>query len=599
MESENNRQVVFRDIWSRPGEWARQRAYIFLAINLCIYASLSVFLFWMRQARFFDFSLTSYLSTVHQTIMDFLAFPINIAEAPVLIPVLGMVMAALIATPVLVSQLYGFRFSLLFVVCVLIFAHLPVLSFFLLICSFIAATSKRKFPFKFGVALLSLIPIALYFYVATRGANLLEFRPVDPTLLYAPWVFAMVAAAAIAGSVLLVAALLKYRPGGILISMIPFFVIPVILFDRYIGSDLLEFRILAYQFIPGKSMIFTPVDISGMVFESTLKQWRRYRIRNLQTIIDIARFEFPFMAHQVLQRDQEKVMDVCGVFLRKYPSSRYVPNALYILGLANDMRFDYSVLDKKWLVEYHTDFVCKRSRDVWQNLVEKYPESIYAQPARLRLAILLIRDKHIIQAKKYLEEVLEWNKRLAHRTTTRPIRGITSFRQLLAKPVQIDIPQVNLDKISVVARRLLELIEHNADDPQYQAEPIAEMLKLDKTHPKYRDHLLELAIKYANSKLHDNLLVEYALQEKDPFSKRKLLVRYTDMFKQTDAGAQALYELAKLEQSLGLVNMDKQSYESARKHYKLLILRFPKSVFANLARQRLKRLGNMAEIIYE
>ncbi len=596
---EQTQQLAFVDIWSRPGQWARQRAYIFLGINLCVYASLSIFLFWMRQAKLFDFSPASYFSTVHQTIMDFLAFPINITEAPVLIPILGMVMAALIAAPVLVSQLYGFRFSLLFVGCVLIFAHLPVLSLFLLICSFIAATSKHKLPFKFGVALLSLIPIALYFYVATRGANLLEFRPIDPTLLYAPWVFAMVAAAAISGSVLLVAALLKYRPGGILVSMLPFFIVPLILFDRYIGSDLLEFRILAYQFIPGKSMIFTPVDISGLVFESTLKQWRRYRIRNLQTIIDIARFEFPFTAHKVLQKDQQTVIDACNAFLRKYPSSQYVPNALYILGLANDMRFDYSVLDKKWTVEYHTDFVCKRSKTVWQKLVREYPNSLYAQPARLRLAILAVRNEQIEQAKRFLQDLLEYNKRLAHKTTTMPTRGITSFKQLLTKPMQFDIPQVNLVQVTIDAKKLFELIEYNANDPQYHAKPLAEMLKLDKTHPKYQDHLLELAIKYPNSELHDNLLVQYALQERNPVTRKSILTRYAEMFRNTDAGAQALFELARLEQSLGLVNLDRQSYELARKHYKLLIARFPRSVFANLAQQQLKQLKSMTDIIYE
>ncbi len=589
----------FVDIWSRPGEWAKQRAYLFLAINICVYASLSIFLFWMRQAKLFDFSLDSYLSTVHQTIMDFLAFPINITEAPVLIPILGMLMAALIAAPVLVAQLYGFRYSLLFVLCVLIFAHLPVLSLFLLICSFIAATSKNKLPFKFGVALLSMIPIALYFYVATRGADLLEFRPIDPTLLYAPWIFAMVAASGIAGSVLLVASLLKYRPGGILISMIPFFIIPVILFDKYIGSDLLEFRILAYRFIPGKSMIFTPVDISGMVFESTLEQWRRYRIRDLQTIIDIARFEFPYTAHCVLQKDQQRVIDACDEFLARYPSSQYVPNALYILGLANDMRFDYSVLDKKWLVEYHTDFVCKRSKKVWQIIYEKYPDSIYAQPARLRLAILAIRNEHVSQAKHFLTDLLRYNNKLLKQTTTRPTRAITSFKQLLARPMQFDIPQVNLRMITIKAKELLELIRYNADDPRYHAKPLAELFKLDKTHPKYRDHLLELAIRYVNSKLHDNLLVLYALQEKDPVTREKMLERYAKMFRKTDAGADALFELAKLEQALGLVNMDKRSYEMARKHYELLIARFPTSFFAEMARQRLRKLKNMTDIIYE
>ncbi len=600
--SENQNQTDktdLMDIWSRPGQWARQRAYIFLIINLCVYAALNVLLYWIHQAKFFDFSLASYTVTYHRTIMDILVFPISISEAPVLIPILGMIMAVIIAIPVLVSQLYGFRFSLMFIACILLLAHLPVLSLFMLACSFIAAASKHKLPFKFGVALLSLLPIALYFYVATRGANMLELRPIDPTLLYAPWIFAFLAAAVIAGSVLTVAALIKYRPGGILISMIPFFVIPVILFDRYIGADLLEFRVLAHRFIPGKSMIFTPVDISGRVFESTLKQWRRYKIRNLQTIVDIARFEFPFAAHQLLQKDQLQAINACKIFLRKYPQSQYVPNAMYILGLAKDMRFDYSVLDKKWMVEYHTDFVCKHSRKVWLELANKYPDSIYAQPARLRLAILAVRDENIKWAKALLDELLRYDKLFRNKTTTMPTREITSFRQIFEKPRQVDIPQLNMSDIVNRARMLLELIENNADDPQFHAKPLAEMMKLDPTHPKYRDHLLALAIKYSSSKLHDNLLVEYALQERDPMERKALLMRYVNLFKSTDAGARTLLELAKLEQALGLVNMDRNSYEKAKQHYEMLIKLYPKSVFTDLAKKNLDHLKKMTQIIYE
>jgi len=44
------------DIWSRPGKWARQRAYIFLCVNVLVYATLNIFFFWLQNGRVFDFS---------------------------------------------------------------------------------------------------------------------------------------------------------------------------------------------------------------------------------------------------------------------------------------------------------------------------------------------------------------------------------------------------------------------------------------------------------------------------------------------------------------------------------------------------------------
>jgi outer membrane protein assembly factor BamD (BamD/ComL family) len=582
----------FVDLWSRPGPWARKRAYIFLCINVLVYVLLTVFIFWMHNGKLFDFSWLSYSGAYSHTLIDFLIFPISIQDAPIMVPVIGMLMANIIVVPILIAQLYGFRYSIAFSLCVLIFSHLPMLCFFLIASSFIASAGKHKLPFKFGVTLLGLLPLTLYFYLATQGAVGLQLRLADPTLLYAPWILAFLAAAGIAAIVLVFARIVHYRPGGVLIGMIPFFLIPMLLFQRYIGADQLEFRLLVHRYGPD-SIIFAPVDISGQVFQDTLKAWRRYKIRNLQEIVDLATTEFPYVAAQYLQNDRDRILEVFNEFQTYYPHSRFIPNAMYIYGLTQDMHFDFGVLQRKWTVEYTTDLVSPQSAPTWRTLIEKYPDSIYAEPARLRLAIQTIRDGHPEVSKMLLRQLLAKAEHLTLTPSTQPAEAVTTLQDLFSEPKQTNIPQIDMSSLLEEAQELLELIENNENDPQFGVLPLSELMKLDSHHPKYRDHLLAMAIKFTGSKLHENLLVRYADTDPDPAQRRVLLERYSDYFLGRDAGAEALYRLANLLEAWGLANMDSQAYRQAEERYSLVIKNYPKSIYATRAKARLKQLKKL------
>ncbi|MFA5865166.1 MAG: outer membrane protein assembly factor BamD [Phycisphaerae bacterium] len=581
------------DIWSRPGRWSRQRAYIFLTATIILYALMTIFIFWMRQAKLFDFSWHSYAITYHKTLIDYLFYPISIHDAPVLIPIWGMLMATIIVVPILISQFYGFRFSIVFSLCVLFLAHLPVLCLFLIISSFIAGVSKQRLPFKFGVALLSLFPLGLYFIVATRGETMLQFKPVDSILLYAPWILAFLAAAVIAATVLSFARLVKYRPGGILIGMIPFCAIPVVLFYHYIGSDQLEFRLIAQRVGPDSS-IFSPVDISAQVFQETLKNWRRYKVRDLQAIVDFVQIDFPYIAQQLTQEDRTKILIACERFLKKYPHSRFVPNALYLMAMALDLRFDYGVLLKYWTVEYTTDLVSPTSRETWQRLARDYPNSIYAEEALLRLAVLALRDGRTGEAKNLLNQLLSRDSSSKKNVSTQPADPPMSVREFFREPRLIDIPPVDLPSLAEQAQELRELIIHNENDPRFGSVPLMELMRLDPSHPQYRDHLLEMAGEYSTSTLHDDLMVRYALTDPDPLKRKSLLERYAEHRNGQGAGAKALFELASLLKAWGLVNMDPKAHALAGDYFRKLIKQYPNSIFAARARASLKQMENIS-----
>jgi len=588
--------VELIDIWSRPGVWARQRAYLFLAVSLFGYAALNVFAFWLQNARVFDFSWSGYAVTYHKTLIDLI--PISVTEAPVLIPVLGFLLAVIVIVPILISQLYGFRFAVIFAATVLVFGHLPVLSIFLIACSFMASTTRHWLPFKFGVALLSLLPIAVYFYVATRSTQSTQLKDVDQSLLYAPFLLAFVSAAGMAAAVLGFARILKYRPGGILIVMITFSAIPVVLFTNFIGPDQLEYRILAQRYQPESFFGFVSVDISPQVFQETLERWKRTKIHDIEAIADIARSQFPHVALKIEKDNRHLVTDACDDFREHYPKSAFLPNLLYIRGLAQDMRVDYEVLTEDWRMAYHTDLVSPTSRSTWQELLLNYSDSVYSQPARYRLAVLHMRDGEIGSGKSLLEELLKRMPIFLSSESTFPSH-LTSFKELFARPARRSIPAIDLSALTQEAYNLLELVEHNCDDPQFGNKPLSEFLTLDRHHPKWQNNLFDLAIAYAGSKLHDNLIVMSALTKTDPYMLKSDLEKYVETFRGQDAGALALFQLAELTYSFARVSVDveqrRQNREQSIKLFQQVIKDYPDYSLAKRAAARISAIEKLSE----
>lgn len=583
------------DIWSRPGKWAQQRAYIFLAVNTLVYGALNVFLFWIQNGRLFDFSGDSYTANYRRSLVEMLLFPLNVQDTPVVIPIIGLVMAVIVIVPILISQLYGFRFAIVFAMLVAALGHLPTLSLFLIGCSFIAGTSKRWLSFKFGVALISLLPIVIYFYVATRGTTALQMKTVDPMLLYAPWLLAFLASAGMAASVLAIARLLKYRPGGILLSMIPFFAIPVALFTHYIGVDHLEFRLLSGRYAPDRLAEMPPIDVAKMVLRETMTTWQRYQVRDLRMVIGLIEESFSTIAARLAYDCRNEIIDACDRFGSEYRTSRFLPNAYYIRGMAEDMRYDQQLLTDDWRVRFHSNLVSSQSESCWQFLVETAPNSLYAQPARYRLAVLRVRKNRVTEAATLLDDLM---KRLPT-VTTKPAAvaesGFAHWRDLLVGPGEMNDPIIDLDTLHQQAEILQELIEYNADDPKFGNAPLVDLMLLDPNHPQWRSHILDLAMKYAGSKLHDNLIVLYATAEPDPNIRKKELARHAKEFADNDAGVLAMYELAKTTYELALVDLDAASEQSALSMYRSLVKDHSDYAVARLAGEELARIDRLKE----
>ena len=91
-------------------------------------------------------------------------------QTPIYGVVVGLLVAAIVAVPISVAILYKFPSALPFCAAVLVFAHMPWMGVTLVASCILAALKPFRMAFRYGSALVGLLPVLLYLYLATRGA---------------------------------------------------------------------------------------------------------------------------------------------------------------------------------------------------------------------------------------------------------------------------------------------------------------------------------------------------------------------------------------------------------------------------------------------
>jgi len=603
----NQPQIV--DVWSRTQPKYRIRAVVLLVVNLLLFCGLCAFTHWLHVAKAFDFSPSSYVAPARfwdakaPNLNDFILAPINVVQVPVHAIVLGLVVAVMVAVPIVVSILYRFGSALPFVAAVVVFAHMPWMAVTLLASCMLASLRRFRMSFRFGSALLGLLPVLLYLYLATRGTadQLAAYgSPAQKSLLLAPWLLAILAAAVMLGTVLLIARVVNYRPGAVAPVLAIMFATPLVLFHFGVGADELAYRVLEADFGP-RSKRFEPVLksretenailalISGAIGDASsggqlrsdlraLWSLQPEKLRELKRTVS-RRFLAAFLA------DRSEAYEACKRFIADYPQSRYVPNVLYIQARVRDTRLDEAKLAQELYRELYTDFPHVQSEEIWFKLLKQYPDSPFSVAAALRLAELKLRAGEVDEALRNVQLVLSKNPNPTDgRTTTQP-----RHRGLLTAA----FPESSLDfepePYRREARRLAELIVENRDDPQYGSSPLVELAMLDPRRARYLEQLQRLAQRYRESTLYDNLVVRWASALPDLNQRAAALEACIRTFTSGDALPEALYRLANLEtQALAAEDESRRARGLAR--LREIVARFPGTCWAEQAAERLEVL---------
>lgn len=550
-----------QDVWSWTGTKYRARSFTLLAVNFLLFCGLCVFTNWLHVARPFDFTLESYLTPMRlaggetQNLNDFVLYPISVLQTPIHAVVLGLLMASIVAVPILIAILYRFHCAVPFALAVGVFAHLPWMAFTLLLSCTLAAVRPFRMSFRYGSALVAMLPVLLYLYLATMGRPDQaggDASPAQRSLLMAPWVLAILAACAMMATVLLISRAVNYRPDGVSPVMALMFATPVVLFYSRVGVDELHYRVLEAKFGPLSPLFETKQDA-----EPRLRELMR-RLTNDEVLYDRHREEVlaalsgePAPIKRLLwQRmqaeflaDREAAYQAYAKFIADHPNSRYLPNVYYMQARALDTRLDPRKLHAlPPSRELYSDFPHVQSEKPWTSLLVRHGDSPLAIAAGLRLAQLHLRTGRLDAAVRELESLLDLAATvLPQSPDTQPSAG------MLRPPA----PErgLNFEPLPYVleARRLLELVTTNAADPRYGAAPLVALLSLDPHLPGYADQLLHVAASHPDALIYDNVLVAWVGTVADATARAAAYAAIIERFPTGDGMLEAAFRLGELE----------------------------------------------------
>lgn len=556
------------DVWSRSGSKYRVRAVVLLAINVLLFAGAGAFAYWLRSGELFAPAKDGYRSLLWQTLRgvgqgevslgSLLIGPISVQEAPMLIPILGLLMAALVSIPILVAILYRFWSSLPFVAVVGFLAVMPWLAITLLGSCVLSSVRPFRTRFRFVSALLGLVPVIVYLALAWNGTREVivgRIDPVDAIKFVAPWVLAIVASAAVFAIVLALARLVNYRPGAVTPLLAVMFALPVALFEQYVGRDELYYRLLEKL----DAAHFAEVDASVDLARAAKRAWERhplprpaYKVVHEQAeqkwLFELASDLGPVQTE--LARHQTEIADRCDWFLRYFPDSRYAPNALYIKARAKDRRVDLLEFRRTKWIRFYEDFPNQASEKAWRMILENRPDTPAGTVATLRLSQLDARDGDIHRAVKRLGELLSRLDRQESRLATALAASSRKPASTRFGGLALHIP---LDRVVLEARRLHALLASN-NDPLYGYEPMAGprrkddpiwfgLLDLDPRSDYYVEQLSRLKARYPNCQIEDNIDLEIARTAVAAADRIALYQSLLDRFPDRDSAAEAILRL--------------------------------------------------------
>ena len=259
-------------------------------------------------------------------------------------------------------------------------------------------------------------------------------------------------------------------------------------------------------------------------------------------------------------------------FLRHYPDSRYAVSALYIKGLALDLRVDETAFAHERKLRFHgkrgASFPAEASRRTWKMVLTNDPHTPMAAVALLRLASLDARAGSIATAIAYLNTL---HDEFGLHSVTAPLDRGSVNTALTATPVETTLG-VPLDETMLEAHHLRSLLTDNRD-PLYGYQPIVEMLRFYARTAHYRENLRRLIARYPAAQITDNVELEIALATPELEERLALLEACIEHYPKGDALPEAVFKL-------GDALNETQKPAEARKQYERILRDFPDSIWA-------------------
>jgi outer membrane protein assembly factor BamD (BamD/ComL family) len=598
-------QIV--DVWSRTSPRHRRLAVLMLLLLAVLFAGLCCFTFWLRTGAYgpwadegyWDLMARSFRPTGGNqvTLNNFLSAPISVQDVPIHGVIMGVLFATLCSMPLLVAILYRFPSSVVFAVMVVFLASMPWLGITVLIGCGLASLRPFRFSFRYASALLGLVPVAVYFVSASwepagSQISLAQHR----ALLYAPWVLALLGSCVICALALAITRLIGYRPGGIPPVLAMLFAIPVFLFHTQVGQDELEYRVLEQEIGPGSPALFRPVDLKEEATRVATRRWSETRGESIDEIQRAALDQLLTEALVQEQVDRIRAVDRCDAFMERFPTSRHIPDVLYLKGQAQDQRIQRTTLATHFRAEFRCDIPASASRRTWETLEKQFPRAGVTAMALYKLAIIRARDGDVGRAIDSLGQLLE--RFDAAQTTQAAARAVEPPSSVFRKaPASTDLGA----EASVVvkqARRLREMLMacrqdkprlitevfgSYSGDARTEVQPGQLLIWFDDSDPHYRTNLEGLARCFPESETAGYVNVRLAMLEPAISRRIQRFLQVSQTLAGRPSGAEALF-------CLGDARQDDSILDEAKTAFDQLVKSYPESCWAGEAKERLSSL---------
>ena len=537
----------------------------------------------------------------------FIVNGVDIFEYPWQILVVGLLMGVLAISPILISQLMSFSYSIPFIISAIFIGNLPGFAIFLTIGCIAAACRPLRFRSRFIAVALCTSPMLFYWAFFGGGKGV---EPIQLGFSFTPWICAWLCGLAVAGVVLAIGHFTRYRPG-----VAGFFSL-VVLFTAYAvfqsktGFAELDYQLYVAQNNPAYVSEFHDHKITesldGTIAHPATVEYlasffyprepillRAELKRNMQ--IQLATYDcWPswFTVPDELDYKKKRVwlFEQYDRFITRRSKSKRMPIALYYKALLSEYSPDVNLLGEQEILHFYNDYPFEKARKTWYRLYSEFGESPESIEARWRIAKDWAGNGKFDLAEKILADA---EKMALNRLTL--LKAEKNENESLFRPFRPPAESVmtisKLEELLRKVRLLRKLIgDENQSDKADSAKRLAKFVMLNPHALDYARNLQGLLEEMtSDDPLRDNVLLAQIMLVSDDNLRAEKLMKLSEEFKDKDAGEYAMYELSilKVRCQQGEANTEKKhkNLVDARSALKRFIEMYPESIYANQVKE--------------
>lgn len=540
----------------------------------------------------------------------FVASPVSIYEYPWQIVVLGILMGILATAPVLVSQLYSFRYSIPLILSVMFIAKLYFFGLFVGVGCLAVACRPLRFRSRFISVLLCMAPQVVYWAIWGGYATA---DPIRWGFSYAPWISAWLIGLIMAAIVLGAGHYTRYRPGLIFVVSLVLLGTMYSVFHDHIGFSELDYQLYVAGSNPEEAVEFHDYSLSGLIDEViaddalrsyligifyptepiALREKLKEEIQNLLVYNQWPQWFQKKMPDRLrYQSRRRELLNRYQQYMDKWPQSKRMPIALYFTALLNEYQPDVRFFGRTETLRFYHDYPFKDNILIWQELFNRFPQSPESLEARWRLACHDAaggRFERAMQLSQVARSMVQ--EQLAKTKGNEEAEDKESLLSAFVKPSDTIMTPFKLRELNTRLQTLQQLIDRTNQGPDDNSRRrLAVFIGLNPYASEYESRLDVLFREMPKEdSLHDNVELAKAMLILDPRDRAKALSNLSKTYKGTDGGIRARFEAAL---AMLLVWKDIQSESPARRSLLQEIRQilddflrdYPDSVYADQAR---------------